>query len=234
VKTWQGKRYWLVGSSEGTARSLAHLMSRAGVEVVVSAKNEARLQDLIAELPGRASYVPCDTADLDSVRDAIREVGNIDGVVYLADVHWPMNAKRITTEDAVEMCNVNLVGAMRVVGDLLPDMVAADSGHIVLTGSMAGFRGERSTIGYGASKAGVMTFAECLAADLRDTDIQVQLVNVAPDGVADNTGDAAARAIFEHMGTDQFRGTESFVTTLRKRVEQIVPDWLIDAVASRR
>lgn len=234
MKTWQGKRYWLVGSSEGTARALAHLLSRAGVEVVVSAKNETRMQDLVAELPGRASYVPCDPSSTDSVHDAAREVGQVDGVVYLADVHWPMNAKRMSGDDAVEMCDVNLLGALRVVGDVLPDMVAADQGHIVLTGAIAGYRGERGTIGYGASKAGVMAFAEGLHVDLRDTDVQIQLVNVSPDGVEETKGDVAARAIFEHMGTDQFRGTESFVTSIKKRLEQLLPSWIINSVATRR
>ena len=36
MRTFAGKTYWLVGASEGLGRALAHLMSRAGVEVIVS------------------------------------------------------------------------------------------------------------------------------------------------------------------------------------------------------
>ncbi|HAW46682.1 MAG TPA: short-chain dehydrogenase, partial [Roseovarius sp.] len=57
---WQGKRYWLVGASEGLGAALAHKLSAAGAEVIVSARNEARLAELVAALPGRARAVPVD------------------------------------------------------------------------------------------------------------------------------------------------------------------------------
>ena len=56
-------------------------------------------------------------------------------------------------------------------------MVKAGKGHVVLTGSLAGYRGLPSSIGYGASKAGIMHLAEGIYADLRKTNIKVQLIN---------------------------------------------------------
>ena len=55
MKNWQGKRYWLVGASEGLGREVAKTMSRAGAEVIVSARSEDRLKELVAELPGKSS-----------------------------------------------------------------------------------------------------------------------------------------------------------------------------------
>ena len=80
---WQGKRYWLVGASEGLGREVAKCMSRAGAEVIVSARSEDRLKSLVEELPGKASYVTVDVADMDDVKRAAAEVGQIDGMVYL-------------------------------------------------------------------------------------------------------------------------------------------------------
>ena len=60
VRDWQGKRYWLVGASEGLGRALAHVMSRAGAELIVSARSEDRLNELVEELPAKATALPFD------------------------------------------------------------------------------------------------------------------------------------------------------------------------------
>ena len=48
MRQWQGKRYWLVGASEGLGREVAFCLSRAGCEVIVSARSEDRLAALVA------------------------------------------------------------------------------------------------------------------------------------------------------------------------------------------
>jgi hypothetical protein len=58
MREWSGKRYWLVGASEGLGKALAQRLSRCGAEVIVSARSEEKLKAVVAELPGRASYVP--------------------------------------------------------------------------------------------------------------------------------------------------------------------------------
>ena len=54
MRRFSGKTYWLVGASEGLGRALALALSKAGAEVIVSARNAERLQDLVDELPGPA------------------------------------------------------------------------------------------------------------------------------------------------------------------------------------
>ena len=177
VKNWQGKRYWLVGASEGLGREVAFCLSRAGAEVIVSAISEDRLKELVAALPGKASYIAVDVADRAAVEAAAKEAGDIDGVVYLAGVYGPMKAQEWDNEKADMMGEVNFLGASRVVGSVIKDMVAKEAGHIVLVGSLSGFRGLPGAIGYSASKAGLMSLAESMQADLRTSPIEVQLIN---------------------------------------------------------
>ncbi|MGX0879537.1 NADP-dependent 3-hydroxy acid dehydrogenase YdfG [Roseovarius sp. MBR-154] len=174
---WQGKRYWLVGASEGLGAALAHKISAAGAEVIVSARNAERLEDLVTRLPGRARAVAMDVRDDASVTEAAAQVGEIDGLVYLAGVYWPMPSTEWQPEEVTAMADVNFTGAVRVLGAVIPGMVARDAGHVVLTGSLSGFRGLPGAIGYTASKAGVMNLAESMRADLWRTGVRVQLAN---------------------------------------------------------
>lgn len=172
-----GKRYWLVGASEGLGAALAAKLSAVGADVVLSARSAERLEEVAAGLPRRADVVPVDIADDESVAAAAKAVGDIDGVVLLAGVYWPMSATEWKAEDAVTMANVNFTGFIRVLGHVVPQMVEKNAGHIVITGSLSGFRGLPGAIGYGASKAGVMSLAESMRADLRRTGVRVQLAN---------------------------------------------------------
>jgi short-subunit dehydrogenase len=237
VKNWQGKRYWLVGASEGLGREVAFSLSRAGAEVIVSARSEDRLKELVAELPGKASYITVDVADRAAVEAAAKEAGEIDGVVYLAGVYWPMKAQEWDNEKSDMMGEVNFLGASRVVGAVIKDMVAKGAGHIVLVGSLSGFRGLPGAIGYSASKAGLMSLAESMQADLRTSPIEVQLIN--PGFIKTRLTDKndftmpfimsaedAAKEVFEHMNTDAFKKSFPMLFSWVFRLSQFMPDWM--------
>ena len=237
MKNWQGKRYWLVGASEGLGREVAFCLSRAGAEVIVSARSEDRLKALVEELPGKASYITVDVADRAAVEAAAKEAGEIDGVVYLAGVYWPMKAQEWDNEKADMMGEVNFLGASRVVGSVIKDMVANDAGHIVLVGSLSGFRGLPGAIGYCSSKAGMMSLAESMQADLRTSPIEVQLVN--PGFIKTRltekndfnmpfimSPEDAAKEVFEHMNTDGFKKSFPMMFSWVFRLSQFMPDWM--------
>lgn len=237
MKEWQGKRYWLVGASEGLGRAVAHSLSRVGAEVIVSARSEDRLKELVTELPGKASYITVDVTDRAAVEAAAKEAGELDGVVYLAGVYWPMKSTEWDNEKADLMGEVNYLGASRVVGAVIGDMVKRDRGHIVLTGSLSGFRGLPGAIGYSASKAGLMALAESMQADLHKSNIQVQVVN--PGFIKTRLTDKndfnmpfimspedAAREVFDHMNGYGFKKSFPMVFSWVFRLSQFMPDWM--------
>ncbi len=236
MRQWNGKRYWLIGASEGLGLALAQILSRAGVEVILSARSPERLAQAAASMPGKAIVLPCDVADTASVQAAARAAGPLDGVVYLAGVYWPMAAQDWDAEKVEAMCDINFTGCARVLGAVLPGMVSSGTGHIVLTGSLSGFRGLPGAIGYAASKSGVMALAESMQADLRGSGIVVQLANpgfIRTRLTAKNDFDMpflmepeeAARAMFEHMNTNRFKLSFPTVFSWLFRLSQFLPDW---------
>ena len=68
MRDWHGKRYWLVGASEGLGLALAQMLSQAGAEVILSARSADRLAEAVAQMPGKAQAVPCDVAELKAVK----------------------------------------------------------------------------------------------------------------------------------------------------------------------
>jgi short-subunit dehydrogenase len=239
MREWSAKRYWLVGASEGLGLALAQVMSRAGADLILSARSQDGLDKALATLSGRATARVVDVASRDSVRQAAAAIlaeGPLDGVVFLAGVYWPMAAQDWDADRVEAMCDVNFTGCARVVGAVLPAMLARGQGHVVITGSLSGFRGLPGAIGYGASKSGTMALAESMQADLRGSGIEVQLAN--PGFIRTRLTekndfampflmepDQAARAMFEHMTSGGFKTSFPTLFSWLFRLSQFLPDW---------
>lgn len=237
MQDWQGKTYWLIGASEGLGAALAEQLSRVGVKVILSARNEDRLQELADSLPGQARVLPLDVQDSAAVKAAADEVGDIDGMIFLAGAYWPFGAKDWNDEQAETMADVNFGGAMRAVGAVLPRMQARDHGHIVLTGSLTAYGGLPGAAPYVATKAGIMSLAESLRCDLQKTGVKVQLLN--PGYIRTRLTDKndfrmpgimepedAARICFEHMNSDSFSRAFPTWFSFIFRGARFLPGWL--------
>lgn len=237
MRDFNGKRYWLVGASEGLGLALAQKLSAAGAEVILSARTEDSLKAAAATLPGPATILPVDVGDSASVTAAAAQLPDLDGLVFLAGVYWPMRAQDWDSQAAEAMANVNFTGCIRAVGAALPGMVARNKGHIVITGSLSGFRGLPGAIGYAASKAGTMVLAESLYADLRKSGVTVQLANpgfIRTRLTAKNDftmpfimePEAAAEIMFRHMQSGRFKISFPTVFSWLFRGGNFLPDAL--------
>ncbi len=236
MSVFAGKRYWLVGASEGLGRALAEALSARGAHLVLSARNAERLAEIAAGLPGPAEVVACDVASSASVRSAAAAAGALDGVVFLAGLYWPQDAQHWNPDEVEAMCDVNFTGAARVLGQVVPGFVARDRGHVVITGSLAGFRGLPGAIGYAASKAGVMALAESMQADLRGSGVRVQVANpgfIRTRLTEKNTfempfimsPEEAAAEMVAQMERGGFKHSFPRVFSWVFRLGQFLPDW---------
>ncbi len=244
MRSFKGKRYWLVGASAGLGEALAHKLANAGAEVIVSARGEDDLKKVVADLGAPASYVTVDVSDADDVARAAKEVGEIDGYVHLAGVYWPMGAQEWDGDKVAAMFDINMTGMARVLGHVVPPMVARDHGHVVITSSLTGFRGLPGSIGYTASKAAAMSLAECMECDLRNTGVDVQVANpgfIKTQLTEKNDfnmpfimePEEAAQIMFDHMKSGGFKRSFPTLFSLVFRGSQFLPDWLYFRVFGR-
>jgi short-subunit dehydrogenase len=237
MRDFAGKRYWLVGASEGLGASLARKLSDAGAELILSARNADRLGEIAADLSSNVEVLPVDVTDQAAVEQAAETVGQIDGIVYLSAAYWPMHTADWNTNHAAQMVDVNLTGAMRVVGAVLPKFLAQGHGHIMLTGSLAAFRGLPASVGYSASKAAMVSLAETMRLDLKGTGIEVQIAHPGfiRTRLTDKNDfkmpsimepDEAADHMFRAMRGRRFATSFPGVFALIMRSLQLFPNWL--------
>jgi short-subunit dehydrogenase len=169
------KVIWLIGASEGIGRSLATILKKEGHKLILSGRNESRLNELATELD--ATALPLDVTNDNSVQEAWGKCQDIDIVIYCAGYYKPLSAENFDLAETKQMIDVNLTGALRILSHVVPNFIKRKSGHIILIGSVAGYCGLPNAIGYGASKAGIIHLAENLKCDLTKHNIKVQVIN---------------------------------------------------------
>lgn len=217
LRDWQGRRVWVVGASSGIGQALAHALHAAGAQVTVSARQQDALA-LFRTTHAGSSAVPVDVTDAAMVRAAAATVlqgGALDLVVYCAGYYRPQRATAWSLAEMLRHQQVNYVGALHVLDAVLPALLAQGRGHVALVGSVAGYRGLPQSLAYGPTKSALITLAETLFMDLRDSGIGVSIINpgfVATPLTAQNgfsmpalmTPEAAAQAILRGWGQGAF------------------------------
>lgn len=184
LREWSGRVVWLVGASSGIGRALAAALDRAGARVIVSARQQALLDDFLREHPS-AQAIALDVLDAPALKQAAQAVllehGRIDLCVYCAGYYQPMQAQEFSLQAALRHLEVNYVGALNLLDALLPQLLlqARQGGpaHLSLVSSVAGYRGLPKSLGYGPSKAALTHLAEALYLDLSPERVGVSVIN---------------------------------------------------------
>ena len=237
MSAFTGKTYWLIGASEGLGRALAEELNLEGAQLILSARNGERLASLASMLP-RTRVLILDVGDGEAVKAAAASVGDIDGVIYNAGAYEPMAATDWQSDTALTMADVNFMGALRLLGALMPGFVARGAGDITLIGSLAAYRGLPNAIGYGASKSALVSLAETMRHDLKNTGITVRLVN--PGFIKTRLTDKnsfkmpmlmepeeAAQHVVRAMQSKRFRTDFPRPFSWAIRLYHYLPDWLV-------
>ena len=174
----------ITGASRGIGAATAHAFAAAGDRVAVhyGARRE-QAEAVCSALPGDGHLVAgADLADAGAVRTMADEVaaalGSIDVLVNNAGVFVAHPIETSSYEEWQRAwrhtLDVNLVGAANLTWCAVRHM--GRGGRIVNVSSRGGFRGEPEQPAYGASKAGIVAFAQSLARALGPRGIAVSAV----------------------------------------------------------
>ena len=171
----------ITGASTGIGAATAHRAVEFGQRVVLAARSEDRLTALAEELGGeeKALAVRSDVTSWDDqqalVRTALDRYGRMDAYF----VNAGFGAKRGFLEESVEhwksMIDTNVLGTALSIRASLGHFKEQNSGHLILTSSIAGRRALPGSL-YSATKHAVTAMGEALRQEIADTNIKMTLI----------------------------------------------------------
>jgi NAD(P)-dependent dehydrogenase (short-subunit alcohol dehydrogenase family) len=155
-------------------------LAQAGWQVAISARRLDALQAMQAQHPALHPYT-VDVTDVPSLHEAAaaitRELGEIELCVLNAGDYTPMPLADFNIELFRKLCDINYLGAVNGLDAIMPLMLARGRGQILLTASVAGYRGLPKSAPYSASKAAVISLAESLHLELKARGVLLRVVN---------------------------------------------------------
>jgi NADP-dependent 3-hydroxy acid dehydrogenase YdfG len=176
-----GERVFLItGASTGIGAATARHAAQAGYRVVLSARSLDKLEALADELGGeeRALAVRCDVTEWDDqealVATTLERFGRLDVAFANAGFGAARGFLADTPEHWRAMVLTNVLGAAYTVRATLPALKET-TGHILLTGSVAGRRAIAGSL-YSSTKWAISGMGESLRQDVNGTGIRVTLV----------------------------------------------------------
>lgn len=194
-----GKVAIVTGASSGIGRASALLFAREGAKLVVTARREAELEALVAEIESAGGAAAALAGDIGEADIAARLValatgrfGGLDIALNNAGTLGEMApAHEISSAGWRETIDINLTAAFLGAKAQLPAMLARGGGSLIFTSTIVGVEiGLPGMAAYAASKAGLVGLARVIAAEYGASGIRANAMLVG--GTDTPMGRAAA------------------------------------------
>jgi NAD(P)-dependent dehydrogenase (short-subunit alcohol dehydrogenase family) len=216
-----GKTAFVTGGSKGIGREVARHLAREGVDVAISARGAEDLAKTAAELEAETGQkvlgVAGDmsvSADVERcVQATLEAFGKIDILVTCAGSSPGGLLEELTDEQWMQSLNLKFMGYVRTVRAVVPHMVEAGSGSIVLVVGNDGLKPSYWEMTAGAANAADLNFASSIADQYGPKGVRVNTVNPGP--VDTDRWDGLEKAFARDMGVDQGEA--------RRRAEASIP-----------
>ena len=158
-------------------------MRDEGAEVIITGRDEARANEVIAAIEaagGKARFISADLANFDDVKRLAEAARDVDVLVNNAGV-FPGGPTEQTTEEAFDLTfDVNVKAPFFLTAAIAPRMAAKGGGAIINISTMAATIGMNGLAAYGASKAAVESLTKSWTAEYAAQGVRVNTVAPGP------------------------------------------------------
>jgi NAD(P)-dependent dehydrogenase (short-subunit alcohol dehydrogenase family) len=175
----ENKTVLITGASSGIGRATAIECSKMGARVIITARNEERLEETFSQLEGDGHKKTIAdlsvTEDIDKLVDTIDQ---LDGLVNNAGINKLLLPQFINEKDLKMTFQVNTIAPILLTQKLLKKKKLLKGASIVFTSSVAGVFGVTpGNSMYSASKGAINGFMKNIALDLLEKGIRCNSVN---------------------------------------------------------
>ena len=179
---FKSKTIWITGASSGIGRAMALAFSKQGANLILSARNEEKLNEVKKECkdPDQVEVLPLDLINYSSFDEktntALAFFDGIDILVNSGGISQRALAKDTTLTVDRSIFETNFFGTIGLTKALLPHFINKKNGQIVVISSVVGKIGTPLRSSYSGSKHALHGFFDSLRAELYDDNIAVTLI----------------------------------------------------------
>ena len=174
-----GKCILVTGASSGIGRGISVACAKMGAKVVLSGRNEQRLQETLASLEGKGHLVLSgDLNSEDTRKEIVDKMPTLNGVVYCAGILQIQMAKFMDLPSLEGIFQTNVFSPLMLNSLLLKKKKIQKDASIIFVSSISGvFRSQIGEGGYGATKAALTGYVKSLALELSALVIRVNTIH---------------------------------------------------------
>lgn len=174
------QRWLITGASRGIGRALAEAVLAAGHRLVATARDPARLNDLVRRHGDAVRTFALDVTDPAQAAAAVAftrdAFGGLDVLVNNAGYGDVNSVEDASLEEFRQQIETNLFGTIIMTKSVIPLMRGQGSGHIIQFSSVGGRIGAPGRAAYSAAKWGIEGFSESLAREMALIGVHVTIV----------------------------------------------------------
>ena len=182
----KGRVALVTGATSGIGKATALALAKRGARVLVSGRDDARGQAVVAAIKaagGAADFLAADLGSADAARDLARRAvalgGQVDILVNNAGI-FPFGSTAETAGAFESVFATNVQSPFVLVGELAPQMAERGTGAIVNITTMVAEIGHPALALYGSSKAALNLLTKAWAAEFGPKGVRVNAVSPGP------------------------------------------------------
>jgi NAD(P)-dependent dehydrogenase (short-subunit alcohol dehydrogenase family) len=160
-----GKTILVTGASSGIGRATAIECSKMGATLIITARNQERLQETLTQLEGEGHQsIPADLSTEENIKQLCAQIPEIDGLAHCAGVSALTPIMALNEQKLHDVFSTNYYAPALLTKHLAKAKKIRNGGSLVYVASISGISNVATALStYGSSKSAINTFMQYAA-----------------------------------------------------------------------